>query len=301
MWQHPPQCEAIITNETCQPISLHTAKREQKVEDGSRVRACSSSSTGPLLPVCASAGSNRASRTPLLALKSDTYLDLSTGSFRCLALVGFQNPYHGKYCVPAACCRWRTEEFVDLAKIADCLHVAPVNSKDKSILGPDNSYEPLPNFGNYDRKATLAATSFRKDAHKSHNIGAWSLSSKRILHFQLDKIAAVAERNFHFKLQLPTQFSKELGTRPRFSNDKSARSADIHNIIGTQFCCQHAWAERPVTSNVDPSQENNERHSPSTDATITLSGTSAELGRRSGRIVGMRRLTADSIQSRAAA
>ena len=204
--------------------------------------------------------------------------NFSTGSFRCLALGGLQNPEHGKYCVPTACCRRRTEEFVDSAKIADCLHTAPVDSKDKPIPRPDDSYEPLPNFGNYDRKARLAATSFRQDAHKLNNIRARGLSSKRILHFQSDKIAAAAERNFRFKPQLPTQFSKEPGTRPGFSDDKRARSADIHNIIGGQFSCQHAWAERPVTSNVDPSQKNNERHSPSADATIRPSAGLAEVG-----------------------
>jgi hypothetical protein len=38
-------------------------------------------------------------------------------------------------------------EFVELAKIPDCLHMAPVHSKHKSILQADDPYKPLSTFG----------------------------------------------------------------------------------------------------------------------------------------------------------
>lgn len=109
--------------------------------------------------------------------------------------------------------------------------------------------------------ARPAAAGSRQDAHELNNIGARGLGSKRILHFQSDQVASVAERNFRFEAQFPAQFSEKLRARPGSSNDKSARGADIHDVIGGQFSCQHAGTERSVASNVDASQEDNERHS----------------------------------------
>jgi len=65
---------------------------------------------------------------------------VETGSFRRGVVLGLQNPQHGEYRVPTAGRRRRTQEFVDLPQIADCLHVAAIDSKHKSILQPDNSY-----------------------------------------------------------------------------------------------------------------------------------------------------------------
>jgi hypothetical protein len=85
----------------------------------------------------------------------------------------------------------------------------------------------------------------------------------------LDQITAFTERNLHFERQLPAQFSKELCARPRFSNDQCACRADIHDIIGGQFSGEHAWTKRPVPSNVDPSEENHERHNLSVGVIIS--------------------------------
>src|SRR5579885_2392331 len=132
------------------------------------------------------------------------------GSFCWGLLRGFQNPQHGEYRVPTAGRRRRTKKFVDLPQITDRLHVAAVDSKHQSILQPENSYGPLPVLGNGGRKAHVAATSPRKDAHKPDHIGRGRLSSKRVLHLQSDKITAFAERNFRIKPQLPAQFSNEV-------------------------------------------------------------------------------------------
>src|SRR2546425_5182924 len=104
------------------------------------------------------------------------------------------------------------------------------------------------------------AAGFRQDAHEANNIRARRLSAKRILRLQTDKIAAVAENDFRFEWQLPQQCSTELCSSYRFANDKRARSTHIHDIIVAQFSCEDAWAKRPVPTNIDTPEENNESH-----------------------------------------
>src|SRR6185437_4920814 len=59
-----------------------------------------------------------------------------------------QNPQHRKYGIPVPCCGRHTEEFIDATKIPDRLHMATIQSKYKPIFRPDDSYKPLPIFGN---------------------------------------------------------------------------------------------------------------------------------------------------------
>ena len=53
--------------------------------------------------------------------------------------LAFQNPQDRKYGVPISCSDWHTEQLVDLAKIADRLHVTAVHSEDEATSRSDNS------------------------------------------------------------------------------------------------------------------------------------------------------------------
>ncbi len=180
--------------------------------------------------------------------------------FDCAGLSAFQNADDRDYCVPVACCRWRTEQFVDLAKIANRLHVTTIPAEDKSVLRRDNAHEPLAVWRKCDWTEDPNAAGFREDANESNSIRTCSLSSKWILCLQADKIAVFAEHNFRFEWQSPEQFSTELYSRSRFKNDKRACSTHIHDIIVTQFSCEDAWAKPPVSTNIDTSEENYESH-----------------------------------------
>jgi hypothetical protein len=171
-----------------------------------------------------------------------------------------QNPHDRHYCVPIPCRRRRTEEFVDLAKIADCLHVTTVLSEDESVLRGDNSHEPAWAWWNCDWNGSPDAAGVRHNTHESHSIGACRLTSKRILDLQANKITGVAEHNFRFEWQPPEQFSTELCPRSGFTNDQRACSTHIDDIIVAQFSCEDAWAKRPVAANIDTSEKNNESH-----------------------------------------
>ena len=127
--------------------------------------------------------------------------------------------------------------------MGDCLHVPAVDSKQKAVTRPDNSYKPFPAFGNCYRKGRRTANRFRQDAYKVDKIRAPWLRSERIVPFQLNEITTFAKSYFHFKWQLPAQFSKEPRARPRFSNDERSCSADIYDIISVEFSCEHTWTQ----------------------------------------------------------
>src|SRR5215469_5049980 len=61
--------------------------------------------------------------------------------------------------------------------------------------------------------------------------------------------------------ELPEQFSVELCSRSGLPNDKRICSTDIHDTIVVQLSCEDAWTKRPVPTNIDAPEENNESHS----------------------------------------
>ena len=185
---------------------------------------------------------------------------LSSRSPLAVLPLAFQQLHDRNYCVPIPGRRRHPEQSVELAKIADRLHVTTVHSEDESVFRRDNAQQPLPTWRKSDRKGRPDAAGFRQDAHESNNIRARRLSSKRILRLQTDKIAAVAEHDFRFEWQLPEQCSTELCSRSRFANDKRACSTHIHDIIVAQFSCEDAWAERPVPAHIDTPEENDQSH-----------------------------------------
>src|SRR5439155_25913663 len=181
-------------------------------------------------------------------------------------VLAFQDSHDRNDCVPAPCRRRRTEQFVDLAETADCFHVTTVHSEHESILRCHNSHEPLAAGRNSDWNGSRDAAGFRKDAHESNDIRAFGLGSKRVFDLHADEIACVAEHHFRFEWQLPEQFSTELCSRSRFTNDKRACATHIDDIKAPQLFCEEGWAKRPVSANIDTAEKNNERHGVNTTA-----------------------------------
>jgi hypothetical protein len=65
-----------------------------------------------------------------------------------------------------------------------------------------------------------------------------------------------------FERQLAKQCRTELCSGYRFTNNKSARSTHVHDIIAAQFSREDAWAKRSVSANIDTPEEDNKRHTP---------------------------------------
>jgi len=194
--------------------------------------------------------------THIVSDPDSSWLSIGGVSFGVL-----QNPNDRKDRVPIARRRRCTEQFVQLAEVANRLHVAAIQSKDKSAPKRENSNVPLPAGRNCHWKLNSAVVGFRQDANEADNVRARGPSFERIVHLQVHKIAAWAEHNVRFEWQLTDQFCLELCSRPRFSDHKRARGPHVHNIVGAEFFDEHAWAKRPVAANVNAAKENNKSHS----------------------------------------
>src|SRR5262249_7974395 len=86
--------------------------------------------------------------------------------------LGFQDPHDRNDCVPIPCRRRDTEQFVDLAKIADRFHMTTVHSEDEAVLRSDNSQQPLPAWRKCDWNGRPGTAGLRQDAHESNDVRA---------------------------------------------------------------------------------------------------------------------------------
>jgi len=175
-------------------------------------------------------------------------------------LLTFQNPHHRKDCVPIARRRRSTKQFIQLTKIADCLHAATVLSKNKTTLQRNNANMPLPGGWNCNWELNADVSRSRKNANEADNVRARGRSFEWIVHLQSQDIAVWAEHNVRLERKLSDQFCVELRSRSRLSNYKSACSPNVHDIVVAQFFSEEAWAKGPVPTDIDASDESDERH-----------------------------------------
>src|SRR5580692_5814008 len=89
---------------------------------------------------------------------------------RASARATLQNSHDRSYRVPVSGRSWHAIQFVDLAKIADGLHVATVHSENKLPRGRNHPHQPLSVGGKRDGKRRPDALGFRKDTHEPDNI-----------------------------------------------------------------------------------------------------------------------------------
>jgi len=185
---------------------------------------------------------------------------ISTIRIPAPALETLQHSYDRNYCVPIPSRSWHAVKFVDLAKIADGLHVTTVHSEHELPFRRNHPHQPIPVRGKRDWKRRPDTPGSRQDTHEPDNIrGGWR-SSKRVLRLQSHKIAAFAQHNFRFERQLAKQCSTEFCTGSRFTNNKGARSTHVQDTIAAQFSCEDAWAKRSVSANIDTPEEDNKGH-----------------------------------------
>jgi hypothetical protein len=81
-----------------------------------------------------------------------------------------------------------------------------------------------------------------------------------MFHLQTQKIATVADDGLRIERQLAKHRPKELRSRPGFPDDKRSRGSHIDDVIVTQFSCDEAGAEGPMSTDIDPSEKHDERH-----------------------------------------
>src|ERR1700693_5904547 len=95
---------------------------------------------------------------------------ISTIRIQASALETLQNSGDRSYCVPIPSRRWHVVQFVDPAKIADCLHVTTVLSEHELPLGRNHPHQPLSVCGKCDWERRPHTPGFRQDTHEPDSI-----------------------------------------------------------------------------------------------------------------------------------
>src|SRR4051812_881701 len=88
----------------------------------------------------------------------------------CATSALFQNPHDRDDRAPTPRRRWHTVQFVDLAQVADRLHVTTVHPEHEWSIRGHHPHQPLAVGRKYDWKRRSDAAGFRQDAHESNNI-----------------------------------------------------------------------------------------------------------------------------------
>lgn len=119
---------------------------------------------------------------------------------------------------------------------------------------------PFVALRNCDGERDLAASGPGEDADEADDVRVWRLCAERIFCFQLEEIGGVAKGDFCFEGEFAAQISKELCAWAGLANDEGAGSADVHDIIGGEFCRERGRTKSPVAADVDAAKEDDERH-----------------------------------------
>src|SRR5215467_5453088 len=104
--------------------------------------------------------------------RPETHARRASRNLAAVPPLTLQNPNDRRYCVPVPRRRRRTEEFVDLAKIADRFHVTAIHSEHELVFRPDDSHQPLSIRRKCDWKGSPDASGLRQDADESNNVRA---------------------------------------------------------------------------------------------------------------------------------
>src|SRR5262249_15478929 len=104
--------------------------------------------------------------------------------------------------VPIARRRRHPENLVDLAQVADRLHVAPVLTEDEAVVASDDSNEPAVG-GKIERKRREDSRALRQNAHEANHAVTERLASVRIARKHLEDVASPADHHLSFERQPP--------------------------------------------------------------------------------------------------
>lgn len=171
----------------------------------------------------------------------------------------FQDAHDRDDGIPVPRRRQHTEQPVELAKVADRLHVTPIHAEDEPISRTNHVHKPLTSRREHDRSANAAR--FGEDAHEANEVGARQVTAKGIFQRQPNEIPPLAHHDFRLERKPPHQLSAESCSRSRFANDERACRTYVHDIVGGELFGEEAGAKCPVAPNIDTPEEDNERHS----------------------------------------
>ena len=152
------------------------------------------------------------------------------------------------------------EEPVEHAEVADGFHVAPVQAEDEPVVPREDSQQPRAAGRKAHGHRRRRAGASGQDAHEAYDVGSHGLVREMILRHQPDNLATLADHDLRIKGKPGCQFGAELRPGDRLPDHEGARRADVDRIEVLQLFGERGRPEGSVTTDVDPSQKNDECH-----------------------------------------
>ena len=166
----------------------------------------------------------------------------------------------GEDCVPVPRgCRCLIQ-LVDLAQVADGLHVTAVHPEYKLAFASYQPHQPPAVCGEAEWEGFRDRAGLGQDAHESNPIRGTAMGCERVVRFQAQQQAPFTENDLGFEWKPPQQGGTELRARPRPANNQSAGRAYVDHIVLTELPGQKAGAKGSMPANVDPAEKDNQSH-----------------------------------------
>ena len=86
------------------------------------------------------------------------------------------------------------------------------------------------------------------------------MAREEVLGHQADDFPTLADRDPGIERDPALEFGPQLRSGDGTTNNESARRADVDGVEVPQLLGEHRWPEGPVAADIEPSQENHERH-----------------------------------------
>jgi hypothetical protein len=162
--------------------------------------------------------------------------------------------------VPITCRCSGSEDLVELAKVANRFHFAPVQTKDEPVFRGKDLQGPFAAGRKTEGRRKQWLPAFRQNAHKPNDLWSRGLTRKRVPGRQIEHIVTLADHHLAFERQLPKYFRTQFGLADLLPHYESSGGANVHNAEVFQFICHEAGPKSSMAPDIDSPQKDDQRH-----------------------------------------
>jgi len=152
------------------------------------------------------------------------------------------------------------EESIHRAEVPYGRHLASVEAEEKSAFSGENSHKPSSVPGKIEGKAGRPPRPSGQNTHETNDVGGYRRFPERMNGSRAAKLAATADDDVGLEWQSALEFHPKLALADGPSNYEGPRGTNVDDVVAFQLPCEQGWPDRPVSADVDASQENDECH-----------------------------------------
>ena len=149
-------------------------------------------------------------------------------------------------------------DLVDAAEVANRLHVTAVFADHELPVTGEDPDQPLPLRWKANGRAADRFGGLTEDADESHDARRRRSRPVRSAVDQRDDVLRIADGDVRFEWEPLRELRARFRLRDALADDERSRCADVHDIKMFQPRGQSRGPERPVSTNIDAAQKDNE-------------------------------------------